>query len=151
MSEMRYEDAPNYVTRIVKQQIKKHFPVLQEFNVKVVLDTKGMKSKGRRIFGKLKKADDLNRFLTQSEETAFQGYHFIMILDKVLVTTQPKSDTKRVTFHELNHGGMDDKGKPVIIDHDFEGFYIEIDYNDDDPRWKERLSTQLAQAYGDEE
>ncbi len=147
----RYDDAPRFVKTMTKQLIKKHFPAMQNFNTKIVVDTKGMKSKGRRIFGKLKKADDLNKFLSKSEENQFQGYHFVMILDAILVESQPKSDTKRVVFHELNHGGMDDKGKPIIIDHDFEGFYAEIDYNQDDPKWKERLSYQLAHEYVDEE
>lgn len=147
----RYNDAPRFVKTMVKQLIKKHFSAMQNFSTKVVLDTKGMKSKGRRIFGKLKKADDLNKFLSKSEENEFQGYHFVMILDALMIESQPKSDTKRVVYHELHHGGMDDKGKPVIIDHDYEGFYDEIDYNQDDPKWKERLSLQLSQAYGDEE
>jgi len=143
MSESRYEDAPKSVIRVVKQMIKNEFPVMREFNTKVILDTKGMKSKGKRLFGKLRKADDLNKFLSKAEENSFEGYTFVMILDKELVEAAPKSDLKRVVFHELNHGGMDEKGKPILIDHDFEGFYVELDYNNDDPSWKERLAALL--------
>lgn len=151
MSEERYESAPKSVTRLTRQMIKSHFPVMENFSTKIVLDNKGMKSKGRRIFGKLKKADDLSKFLTKAEENAFEGYTFIMILDKKMTENISKSDLKRVIFHELSHGGMDDNGNPTILDHDFMGFYAELDYNSDDPKWNERIGLQLAQAYGEEQ
>lgn len=150
MSNARYENAPKTITRLTKQMIKDHFPAMQNFNTKTVLDNKGMKSKGKRVLGKLKKVDDLSKFLTKTEENAFEGYTFVMILDKLMTETISKSDLKRVIFHELNHGGMDDKGNPIIIDHDFVGFYSELDYNKDDPKWSERIALQLAQAYGEE-
>jgi len=148
--ETRYKDADKRIRRMVSNMIRKEFSHLNSVNIKVILDTKPKKTQGRYRLGEMKKANDMDKFLSKSEENAFEGWHFIMILDEGLVQHAKKEDIKRVIFHELCHAGFTDKGECTTLPHEFEGFYMELDYNQDDPQWKERMFYITAAAHGDE-
>lgn len=146
---IRYKESPDKLQRIANKMTEKYFPGLKEASIKVILDTKKKRVKGDLRFGELKLVDDLNRFFTAQDD--FKGYDFVMIIDNMLFENVVNwEDIKRVIFHELNHGGIDDKGKFKIKPHDFEGFYSEIDFNKDDPDWIERLGEDLEEMYSEE-
>lgn len=146
----RYQDAKKKL-RIRMEKIKKnHFPNLANVEIKVLMDTKKKKSKGTIRMAEIKPTDDMTRFLTKEQSKNLNGYDYIMIVDKKLYDHFDRSDLDRVLFHELKHCFIDENDNCKTIPHDFEGFYAEIDYNKDDPEWKNRMTEVLEELHREE-
>lgn len=141
MNYSRYEEGPDGLQRLVNMMKSKRFPSLKNAKIKVLVDNKAKKTKGRYRLAELRLADEFIKFFSGIIEDA--PYDYVMIFDKALVDEIETKDKKRVAFHELSHGFKDENGKYKLIPHDFEGFYSEIEYNEDDPEWAIRLSNQM--------
>jgi hypothetical protein len=136
-------EAPRNLAVMVRKMQKQHFPMIRDAHIKVILDTKPKKNKGKYRLAELRLANDFIRFFTQQEENGFAGYDYVMVVDKALVDNTEQTDQRRIVYHELCHGYKDDKDNFRLIPHDFEGFYSEIKYNEDDPDWSVRLSNLM--------
>jgi len=147
----RYKDAEKKLKTRTNKIKKDHFPNLANVEIKVLLDTKKKMSGGKIRMAEIKPTDEMIRFLTKEQTKNLNGYDYIMIVDEKLFANFEKQDTKRVLFHELKHCFIDDKGKCKTIPHDFEGFYDEIEYNKDDPEWKNRMTEVLIELHREEE
>ncbi len=61
-----------------------------------------------------------------------------------------KIDKERLIRHELRHAVFDieSESNPFKIqDHTVSDFYEELEYNKDDPRWREKLCTLVNDIY----
>jgi len=149
---MRYEEATIGVDDLFEEVRAQYFPELANVDVMILLDTKKNKSKGKLVLGKIKKATDVERYLTSEEMpvgTTYpeEGYDYIMFLDKVMVNFCDDNDVKRIIRHELRHIFITERGKLVLVPHSLEDFYEEVELNNDDPRWAPRVSEMVTLIY----
>lgn len=140
MNSSRYEVAPDNLQRMVDHMKNKRFQSIRNAKIKALLDKKPKKTKGKYRLAELRLADDWVKFFSEILEHA--PYDYVMIIDKELSEYIVNKDKKRIIFHELSHG-YNEEGKYKILPHDFEGFYAEIEYNEDDPEWHIRLSEEM--------
>ena len=148
----RFEDADQFTIDMVYQVINDNmeFNNLVDAKIKVLFDQKKKMSGGRYVLGRIQKANDLIRTLTANpNDDLADGYDYILYLDLAVWDSIDDTDKKRIIFHELNHCDVNfDKPNPYgIKDHEINGFYSELEYNKDDTRWLERLSTVAESLY----
>lgn len=146
---MRYEPATQEVNDLLFEVKHEHFPELGNVNIMVLLDTKKSKAKGKLLLGKIKKASDVEKYLTT--DVAEEGVDYVMFLDKVMVTFCDDSDVKRIIRHELRHIFITERGKLTLIPHSLEDFYEEVELNADDPRWAPRVAEMVTLIYEQDE
>lgn len=148
---MRFEDADHQTVDFVNQVINDDFINLAGAKIKVLFDQKKRTSGGKYVLGRMQKANDLIRTLTR-EDGVEEGYDYILYLDMAVWESIDDTDKKRLIRHELCHCDVDfDRSTPYgLKDHEINDFYSEIEYNRDDPRWGERLSTIAESIYDDE-
>jgi hypothetical protein len=115
----------------------------------ILLDTKKCKSKGKIVLGKIKKASEVEKYLTA--DIVEEGIDFVMFLDKNMVTHCDDIDVKRVIRHELRHIFVSERGKLILVPHSLEDFYEEIDLNADDTRWSLRVAEMVGLIYDQDE
>lgn len=149
---IRFEDVDQYTVDMVYQVINDNpeFISLTGAKIKVLFDQKKKMSNGKIVLGRIQKANDLIRSLTIAPTNDLEnGYDYILYLDFAVWESIDDQDKKRIIYHELNHCSVDfDKQNPYgIKDHEINGFYSEIEYNKDDTRWLERLSTVAESIY----
>ena len=144
----RFADVPQEVIDLVTVVRNRYFETLSGAQIKIAFDTKKRTSGGNIVFGRMQKANDLIRYLTDDTQ-APQGFDFILYLDQNIYHAMGEADRTRLIFHELCHCGVDlDRKDPFyIIPHDVETFYAEIEYNKDNPRWYESMSQIAAEVY----
>lgn len=144
----RFEDAPQEVEKMVEDMIETHFPELEGAAINIVFDTKKRKSGGQYVLGRLQKTNDLMRHLSQSNDHP-NGLDYILYLDKNIFNELNSSDKNRLIFHELCHADVDfEKSSPYNIkDHEFSGFFSELEYNQDDTKWEERIMEIASSIY----
>lgn len=147
--ESRYEEAPEEFNKLVRVVCKNHVPSLKKAKIKCLLDTKSKKTKGRYRLAELRLPDDFVKYFSSLAEDDMSSPDFLMIFDKGLYHAIEKKDKKRIIFHELNHGFIDEDGKCKILPHDFEGFHAEVEYNKDDPEWNIRMANEMEILYED--
>lgn len=147
---MRYEPCTDVVNEVFETVKREHFPELCNVNIMVLLDTKKCKSKGKLVLGKIKKASEIERYLTE-DELINDGVDFIMFLDKNMVTHCEEVDMVRLIRHELRHVFITERGKLTLRPHDFEDFREEVDLNHDDPNWASRVVEMVLLIYDQEE
>lgn len=147
--ESRYEKAPQKLERLVNNMKDKRFPSLRDARIVCVLDEKPKKSKGKYRLAEIRKADDFIKFFASLSNEIMSEINYVMVFDKKLHDTIDKKDKMRLIFHELNHAYRDENDKFVLLPHDFEGFYSEIDYNKDDPEWAWRLANEMEILHED--
>lgn len=151
MSISRYEEAPTNIQRLVNNMQNKKFKhMIGDAKIKVLLDRRPKKTKGKYRLGELRLPDEFTKFFSSMITDENHPPDFVMIMDKALVEKVEKKDTKRIVFHELCHGLKDNNGKYKVVPHDFEGFYEEIEYNKDDPDWNLRLANEMEILYEEE-
>lgn len=150
MTEKRYEDAPSNILGMVDEIRDTDFSYLDSANIKVVIDRKKRKSKGRTTLGRMKKANAVEKYL--SEDANGIEIDYVMFLDRMLVENCDEIDIKRVISHELQHcdynSEADDPYK--IRGHEIEDFFDEIERNAEDPRWSERAAAIVEAKYEQE-
>ena len=147
---MRFEDVTSDIYQMVENIIKDEFPALDGAKFIILYDTKKRKTGGRYIIGRIKKANDELKALSMSDEGIPPDY--IMFLDKQIFNVLDDRDKERVVHHELCHCevNFDSENQYRIKDHEIQSFYAEIDYNNDDHRWTERVSSIAESVYDPE-
>lgn len=142
---MRYEADDGSIKDMFEVVLAKRFPWLSSVSFCLLFDTK------RRDIGyKLRLADILLvsekiRFLTRNR-VVVDGYDYVLTVDKVVWGLANKKDRARLISHELRHCLiMDNTCK--LKGHDIEDFVEEIELNEDDPEWCERLARKTIKAY----
>lgn len=146
----RYEDAPDHILKTVDEIRDNDFPHLDGANMKVVIDTKKRVTKGRTTLGRMKKANAVEKYL--SEDSNGIEIDYVMFLDRMLVEHCDEEDIRRVISHELQHCDYNSESEDPfkIRDHEIQDFFDEIEKNRDDPRWSERAAAVISAAYEQE-
>lgn len=83
----------------------------------------GGETAGKAKLGECKKANGHDRFLFGKKVHFFVTLSADNIRDRQLTREQVEA----LIFHELNHAGTSEKGKPMILPHEFEGFRSELE------------------------
>jgi hypothetical protein len=145
----RYDDAPEIEPMLHKVR-DNHFPELVNAKILVLFDLKKRGSKGMVTLARIMKANDLIRHLTTDNKDLFEGYDYIIAVDKVFWDNTSEADRERVIRHELRHTyfDIDSENDPYkLINHDITDFHAEVEANRDDPMWRERCATLTADVY----
>jgi len=148
---MRYEDAVDEVVNRVEGVKSEEFPNLDGANIMVVMDTQKKVSSGKYVIARIKKMNDELKFFTANDMGL--TYDYVMFIDKVIFDALDTDDQRRVIYHELCHCEVDQSKKSPygIKDHEIQGFYDEASYNEDDPRWSERVGDIAESIYDTDE
>jgi len=147
----RFQTAPQEAYTMLREVRREHFPELRNAEILILMDKKKRMSGGAIVLGRIQKANDLIKALT--EETVDEGYDYIIYLDKKMWNNCDDVDKERVVRHELRHTfvDLDARGSPFkLIGHTIEDFYEEIELNNDDSAWRMRVAEVIAIAYEDE-
>ncbi len=147
---LRYEEVTEDVWHMFRGVKANHFPELKNAKIILLFDLKKRRSGGRVVLGRIMKTNDLLRHLTKDEAEAIEGYDYIITLDKVGWDTITENDRTRILRHELRHTYFDveSESNPYkLLDHSITDFYEEVELNKDDPRWRERVATVVADIY----
>jgi hypothetical protein len=147
---LRYEEVNDEVASMLREVKAQYFPELKNAKIKVLFDLKKRKSGGQMVLARIIRTNDLLRHLTIEEAGAVEGYDYIITLDKLCWDNVTTVDKERLIRHELRHTTFDLEAEAnpyKLQDHTILDFYEEIEYNKDDPRWRERLSTVVADIY----
>lgn len=151
--DIRYEDVPKEVDEMLQEIQKQYFPELRNAKIKCLFDKKKRTHGGQLTLGKIMKPNELIRHLTREETGTWEGYDYIIVLDKVCWTNTIRSDWERLIRHELRHTYFDieSENDPYrLVDHDITDFHAEVELNQDDPRWRERLAIVTGDIYEQE-
>jgi hypothetical protein len=147
---LRYEEVTDDASRLLDEVQAKHFPELKNAKIILLFDLKKRTSGGRVVLGRIMKTNDLLRHLTKDEAGAMEGYDYIVTLDKQGWDAIGYEDRVRVLRHELRHTFYDIESEDnpyKLIDHSITDFYEEVELNKDDPKWRERVATVVADIY----
>lgn len=144
----KFEEVPENVITMLNDLVRESFPVLLNARIKVLFLMNKKKSSGNLVLGSMCKATPREYYLTSSPN-GDDGWNYIMILDGNVFPSLDEEDQKRIIRHELNHASIDlDAKDPFkIVGHEIEDFYKEVEYNKDEPRWKERVFAIADQIY----
>ncbi len=144
----RFEEATSDVIDKVNEVIRNKFPHLNGCNIEVVMDLKKRKSGGKHVLVKLDKSSPIMRHISADNSNP-DGVDYILYLDKQVYVEMSDSDRERVISHGLYHADCDFEKempygvrKPVV-----QTFYEEIQENQEDPRWAERLDLMAEGIY----
>jgi hypothetical protein len=147
---LRYEEVTEDATRLLDEVETKYFPELRNAKIIMLFDLKKRMSGGRVVLGRIMRTNDLLRHLTKDEAEAIEGYDYIITLDKQAWDAIQREDKIRLLRHELRHAYFDIESETNpyrLIDHSITDFYEEVELNKDDPRWRERVATVVADIY----
>lgn len=150
---LRYEEATPMVLNMLKDLKTKDFKELKNAKIKVLFDLKKRKSGGRIVLGRIMKTNDLIRLLTKDEIEVIEGYDYIITLDKKCWESIPDEDRRRILRHELRHAYFDIESETdpyKLVSHSISDFYEEVEANQTDPRWRERVGTLTEDMYEQE-
>lgn len=149
---MRFEDVPQQINDFVETVKNDNFPELDAAIILVLFDTKKRKSGGRYVIGRIKKANDEVRVMAADSNGISPDY--VMFLDKQIWDVLDDRDQERIVKHELYHCETNfesDTNQYKICDHEIQTFYAEIEENQDDSRWVERVSVIAESVYDSEQ
>jgi hypothetical protein len=147
---LRYEEVTEDASKLLDEVQVKHFPELKNAKIILLFDLKKRTSGGRVVLGRIMKTNDLLRHLTKNDGVAVEGCDYIISLDKQGWDAIGNEDRIRVLRHELRHTFYDieSENNPYkLIDHSITDFYEEVELNKDDPKWRERVATLVADIY----
>ena len=147
---MRYEDVPESLKDVVKQVINENFPELAAPGIMCVFDEKLKISKGKIILAQIKKANEVEKFLSLDDKEFEEGPDYIIFINKKAWELADAQDKIRLIRHELRHTLVDldhEKNPYKIVPHDLEDFHAEVVLNTDKPRWAEDLGLRVKTAY----
>jgi hypothetical protein len=150
---LRYEEVTEMVLHMLKEVRARDFTELKNAKIKVLFDLKKRKSGGRIVLGRIMKTNDLIRHLTRDEVEVMEGYDYIVTLDKKCWENIPDEDRVRILRHELRHTFYDieaEKDPYKLLSHSISDFYEEVEINQKDPRWRERVGTLTEDIYEQE-
>jgi hypothetical protein len=149
---LRYEDVTDTVMEMFRRVKSQYFPELKNAKIKVLFDLKKRKSGGQVVIGRIVKANDLIRHLTKNGN-AEEGYDFIITLDKKCWDHITDEDRMKILRHEMRHTSYDleSEDNPYkLVDHSILDFYEEVEMNQGDPRWRERVAILTEDIYEQE-
>jgi hypothetical protein len=149
---LRYEDVSETVMEMFRKVKSQYFTELKNAKIKVLFDLKKRKSGGKIVIGRIVKSNDLIRHLTKNGN-AEEGYDFIITLDKKCWDHISEEDRVKILRHELRHTSYDleSEDNPYkLVDHSILDFYEEVEMNQGDPRWRERVATLTEDIYEQE-
>ena len=149
---LRYEDVTDTVMEMFRRVKSQYFPELKNAKIKVLFDLKKRKSGGQVVIGRIVKANDLIRHLTKNGN-AEEGYDFIITLDKKCWDHITDEDRMKILRHEMRHTSYDleSEDNPYkLVDHSILDFYEEVEMNQGDPRWRERVAILTEDNYEQE-
>jgi len=147
---LRYEEVNEDVLSLLREVRGEYFPELKNAKIKALFDIKKMKSGGMLVLARIMKTNDLLRHLTIDEAEAIEGYDYIIALDKTCWENIIRDDKVRILRHELRHAYFDieSEDNPYRLqNHSISDFYEEVEFNKDDPRWRERLAAVVEDIY----
>jgi len=147
---LRYEEVNDEVMSVLKEVKSEYFPELKNAKIKALFDIKKRKSGGVVVLARIMKTNDLLRHLTIDEADAMEGYDYIITIDKTCWDSIIRDDKIRIIRHELRHAHFDiesDDNPYKLLDHSISDFYEEVEFNKDDPRWRERLGVLVEDIY----
>ncbi|HNQ64127.1 MAG TPA: putative metallopeptidase [Syntrophorhabdaceae bacterium] len=147
---LRYEEVNEDVLSLLREVRGEYFPELKNAKIKALFDIKKRKSGGMLVLARIMKTNDLLRHLTIDEAEAIEGYDYIIALDKTCWENIIRDDKVRILRHELRHAYFDieSEDNPYRLqNHSISDFYEEVEFNKDDPRWRERLAAVVEDIY----
>ena len=147
---LRYEEVNEDVLSLLREVRGEYFPELKNAKIKALFDIKKKKSGGMLVLARIMKTNDLLRHLTIDEAEAIEGYDYIIALDKTCWENIIRDDKVRILRHELRHAYFDieSEDNPYRLqNHSISDFYEEVEFNKDDPRWRERLAAVVEDIY----
>ncbi|HOF56860.1 MAG TPA: putative metallopeptidase [Syntrophorhabdaceae bacterium] len=147
---LRYEEVNEDVISLLREVRVEYFPELKNAKIKALFDIKKRKSGGMLVLARIMKTNDLLRHLTIDEAEAIEGYDYIIALDKTCWENIIRDDKVRILRHELRHAYFDieSEDNPYRLqNHSISDFYEEVEFNKDDPRWRERLAAVVEDIY----
>jgi hypothetical protein len=150
---LRYEEATDEVRRLLDKVIADHFGGLRNAKIAALFDTKKHMTGGQIMLGTIMKPNDLVKHFTRADASSEEGYDYIVIIDKKAWESIDDADRTRLLRPELRHTFYDIEAEDnpyKLIDHSVADFYEEIDLNQDDPKWRQRVSTLVADMYEQE-
>ncbi len=144
----RFEEAVTEVTDKVNYIIRNKFPQLETCKIEVVMDTRKRKSGGKYVLVKLDKTTPMVRHLS-ADNTYPDGIDYILTIDKQVYFELNDHDRERIIAHGLYHSDCDfEKDIPYgVRKPTVQTFYEEIQANQDDARWAERLGVMAESIY----
>lgn len=147
----RYTEATQDVLDLMGEIVEEYYPQLVNCHIKVLMDGKKRKSKGRYTFASIKKTNDKEKYLS-ADNYVSEGYDYIMIIDGNIYENITLEDKKRIIRHELRHVYYDSEAKNPykMQDHDIQDFREEIRLNRDDPDWDIRVFDIACSIYEEE-
>lgn len=150
MSQIRFIEASGEALQILGEVRAKYFPELSKAIIKVLFDTKKRMHGPKIVLGRILKANDLVRRLT--DDLAESGCDYVMFLDQVAFENIALADKIRLIRHELRHCKViikdeDDPPKYKVIPHDIEDFIAEVEFNKDDVGWASRAAALAGEIY----
>jgi hypothetical protein len=112
------------------------------------MDTKKRKSGGRFCLVKLDKASPIIKHIS-ADDVHTEGIDYILYLDQTVYAELSDGDKTRLIAHGLYHAECDfEKENPYNLRKPtVQTFYEEIQDNEDDPRWAERLDLLAEGVY----
>jgi len=149
---LRYEDVAETVMEMYRKVKSQYFPELKNAKIKVLFDLKKRKSGGRVVVGRIVKSNELLRHLTKNAY-AEEGYDFIITLDRKCWDHITDEDRVKILRHELRHISFDIESEDSpykLVNHSILDFYEEVEINQSDPRWRERVATLTEDIYEQE-
>jgi len=149
---LRYEDVSETAMEMFRKVKGQYFPELKNAKIRLLFDLKKRKSGGRVVVARILKANDLMRHLTKNA-IAEEGYDFIITVDKKCWDHVTDEDRVKILRHELRHVSFDieaDDNPYKLVNHSIMDFYEEVEMNQNDPRWRERVSTLTEDIYEQE-
>lgn len=147
---LRYDDVTDSVTDLLNQVQANYFPELNNAKIKALFDLKRRRSGGMIVLARILKTNDLLRHLTRDENGGFDGYDYIITIDKVCWDNSTEEDRRRLLRHELRHTFFDiesEKNPYKLVSHSISDFHEEVELNKDDPRWRDRVGALVESIY----
>ena len=147
---IRYEDAPENVTILLRRVMSEHFPELVNAKIKILFDLKKKMAGGKLVLGRIQKTSEILRHFTIDDADSEEGYDYIIYLDKMAYDNIGDEDRIRLLRHELRHAivNIEARGNPYgLIGHDIEDFEEEIRLNSDDMSWARRVAEMTLSLY----
>ena len=150
---MRYELVTEDVIETMKHCIENFLPELANPGILCVFDNKLKVSKGKTVLAYIKKANEVEKFLSLDDDTFEEGPDYFIFINKKAWEIADGPDRIRLMRHELRHADIDldhEKNPYKVKPHDLEDFYDEVALNVDKPRWAEELAMRTKVAYENE-
>ena len=150
---IRYVEVTDDVRKLLSKVLAHHFGELKNAKIMALFDQKKRMSGGHIVLGHIMKTNDLIRHLTKEDASSAEGYDYIITIDKKGWEALDEKDRVRLLRHELRHTYFDidaEENPYKLIDHSISDFYEEVELNKDDPKWRQRAATMVADIYEQE-